>query len=60
MREVELWITVRTVLLLLLLGLHCFWWVLFNKITYSIVVGGAKGSDAGNAEYEGGPKKKDK
>jgi ceramide synthetase len=57
---VPTWISFRCFLCMLLCGLHWFWWILFNKIAFSIVKGGKKGSEAGNEHVEGddGRKKK--
>ena len=48
---VPLWITVRTALLFALFCLHIFWWLLLNRIGMK-VLGGQKGHEAGDEEYE--------
>ena len=58
LHKVESWIYIRCFLCMLLCSLHWFWWILFNRITYSIIKGGKKGSEAGDDEYEGENTKK--
>lgn len=51
--KVEVWISSRCFLCMALASLHVFWWFLFIRILYSIVVGGKVGSEAVGEKLEG-------